>query len=217
MALATVPVACQRSGDIEIREMSVMAITTGQKEPASPTMGAQADRGSEGRHPTTEQMWDAIRNTSFAILGYVTPSGEPRSSGVVYKVIDRRIYVAVAPDSWKAKHVGKTGRVAVTVPVRRGGLLSLVAPIPPATISFHGAATIHPPGSPEVRPLLRELGSLLPAERQASASIIEVLPEGWFVTYAVGTPLHKMRDPLASRARVPVSRQPSPEGGTKAA
>ncbi len=49
-------------------------------------------------------------------------------------------------------------------------------------------------------------GSLIPAERQASGSIIEVVPEGEFVTYAIGVPLRKMRDPAAARARVGVSQ-----------
>src|SRR5947208_1024150 len=75
--------------------------------------------------------------------------GEPRSSGVVYKAVDRRLYIAVAPDSWKARQIAVRRRVSVTVPVRRGGLLSLVLPIPPATISFHATAKVHSPGSPE--------------------------------------------------------------------
>jgi hypothetical protein len=162
---------------------------------------------SEGPRLTSEQVWHAIADASFAILGYVAPSGEPRSSGVVYRTVGRRLCVAVAPDSWKAKHVAASGRVAVTVPVRRGGILSLVVPIPPATISFHATAIVHRPGSPEVRPLLEELGSLLPAERRTSASIIEVIPEGVFVTYGLGVSLMKMRDPAAARARVPVSTQ----------
>jgi hypothetical protein len=166
----------------------------------------------DGRQPTaarltTEQAWQALAKASFAVLGYVTPSGEPRSSGLVYKTIGRRLYVAVAPDSWKAKHVAASGRVAVTVPVRRGGLLSLVAPIPPATISFHGAAIVHPAGSPEARSRLRELASLIPKERQAAGSVIEVVPEGEFLTYALGIPLRKMRDPAAAQARVPVARE----------
>lgn len=154
---------------------------------------------------TGEQVWHAIGKASFAVLSYVTPSGEPRSSGIVYKVLDRRIYVAVEPDGWKAKHIASGGRVAVTVPVRRGGLLSLVAPIPPATVSFHATAIVHAPGSPEVGPLLDKLGALLPAERRDSASIIEIVPEGEFVTYGVGIALMKMRDPTAARARAPVS------------
>ena len=45
--------------------------------------------------------------------------------------------------------------LAVTVPVRRGGILSVAVPIPPATISFHGAAVVHPAGggsSHKIRP-----------------------------------------------------------------
>jgi hypothetical protein len=159
-----------------------------------------------GPRLTSEQVWRALNEASFAVLSYVTPSGEPRSSGVVYKTVAGRMYVAVAPGGWKAKHVAASGRVAVTVPVRRGGILSLVAPIPPATVSFRATALVHPPGSTEALSLVEELGSLLPTERQASASIIEIVPEGMFVTYAVGVPLRKMRDPGAARGRVPVSQ-----------
>jgi Pyridoxamine 5'-phosphate oxidase len=158
---------------------------------------------------TTEQVWHQVAKASFAVLGYVTPSGQPRSSGVVYKTLEGRLCVAVAPDSWKAKHVAARGRVAVTVPVRRGGLLSLVAAIPPATISFQGAAIVHPAGSPRARSLLKELGSLIPAERQAFGSVLEVVPEGEFLTYALGVPLRKMLDPAAAQARVPVTQEES--------
>jgi hypothetical protein len=126
---------------------------------------------------------------------------------VVYKTVGRRLYIAVAPDSWKARHIAASGRVAVTVPVRRGGLLSLVTPIPPATISFHANAIVHPADSPQGRSVLKELASLLPAERQASACIIEVIPEGFFVTYGVGVSLIQMRDPAAAAARVPVTQE----------
>jgi hypothetical protein len=156
---------------------------------------------------TTEQVWHQIAEASFAVIGYVTPAGEPRSSGVVYKSIGRRLYVAVAPDSWKARHVAASRRVAVTVPVRRGGLLSLVAPIPPATVSFHATAIVHPAGAPQVRPLLKELGSLIPVERRTSACIIEIVPEGAFLTYGLDVFLSKMRDPAAARARVPVTQE----------
>jgi hypothetical protein len=128
----------------------------------------------------------------------------------MYKAVGRRLYVAVAPDSWKARHVAATGRVAVTVPVRRGGPLSLVTPIPPATISFHGAAIVHPAGSPQAKALVKELGSLIPKERRARDSVIEILPEGAFLTYGLGVPLVKMLDVTAALARVPVTTQ----GGT---
>jgi hypothetical protein len=169
------------------------------------------ERRSDTPRLTSEQVWQAVAKASFAVLSHVTPAGEPRSSGVVYKAIGRRLYVAVAPESWKAKQVAANGRVAVTVPVRRGGLLSLVAPIPPATISFHGTAIVHPAGSPEALSALRELGSLLPAERRASGSVIEILPEGQFLTYALGVPLRRMLDLAVAQARVPMT----PDGSTR--
>lgn len=154
---------------------------------------------------TSEQVWQAVTRASFAVLSHVTPAGDPRSSGVVYKASGRRLAVAVAPDSWKARHVAADGRVAVTVPVRRGGILSLVAPIPPATISFHGTAVVHSAGSPQARSLLDELGTLVPAERRAAACVIEIIPSGAFRTFGLGVPLRTMLNPPAAQARVPVA------------
>ena len=156
-----------------------------------------------------EEVWREIGKASFLVISYVTPSGEPRSAGVMYTVIDRKLCVVTGPDSWKARHIAADGRVAVTVPVRRGGVLSLLAPIPPATISFHGTAVVHPPDSPAVRPVLERMGSLLPEERRRSAALIEVVPEGTFATYGVGIALARMRDPDAARARVPVTQDAS--------
>ena len=64
--------------------------------------------------------------------------------------------------------------------LRRGGILSLVGGIPPVTISFHGAAIVHQADSPRVRSAWKELPSLVPPERRASASIIEVVPKEGF-------------------------------------
>jgi Pyridoxamine 5'-phosphate oxidase len=162
-------------------------------------------RSKARRELTSEQVWHAIGRASFAVLSHVTPTAEPRSSGVVYKASDHRLVVAVAPGGWKARHIAADGRVAVTVPVRRGGGLSLVAPIPPATISFHGTALVHPAGSPRARSLLRELGSFVPAERQESACVIEITPVGAFRTYGLGVSLRTMLNQAASQARVPVT------------
>jgi hypothetical protein len=154
--------------------------------------------------PTTEQVWKHITQQSFAVLSYVTPSGEPRSSGVVYVAAPGRLYVAVAPDSWKARHIPATGQVAVTVPVRRGGLLSLIWPIPPATISFYARAVVHTRESLDVRSVSSQLATLVPAERLVDTRIIEIFPEGRFLTYGIGVPLLKMRTPELARAHVPV-------------
>jgi hypothetical protein len=151
---------------------------------------------------TTEQVWRHLAKASFAIISQVTPAGEPRSSGVMCKSVGRRLYVVVAPDSWKARHIEANPNVALTVPVRRGGVLSLVAPIPPATISFHGTAVVHPSGSTDIP---QELASLIPPERRTSSRVVEITPEGSFVTYGLGVSLMRMQTPALSRARVPVT------------
>src|SRR5215475_4827926 len=163
--------------------------------------------GAIAAHLTSDEVWRALTRASFAGVSYVTPAGEPRSSGVVYATDGGRLYVAVASDSWKARHIAASGRVAVTVPVRRGGLLSLLFPIPPATVSFHGAAIVHPAGPVADRAVPEQLASLLPPERQASCCVLEIIPEGQFLTYGLGVSLTRMRNPAAARARLPVGGQ----------
>lgn len=152
---------------------------------------------------STAQVWRELAKSSFAVVSYVTPAGEPRSSGVVYATQGRRLYIAVAPDSWKARHIAASGRVSVTVPIRRGGILSLAMPIPPATVSFRATATVHPAGSADALSRAEEIGALLPPERRASACVIEIVPKGEFVVYGLGVSLMDMRIPALARARVP--------------
>jgi hypothetical protein len=186
-----------------------MATTTATKPPEASIDSAVT--GTDGRgqaaRPSSEQVWRALAKASFAVVSYVTPAGAPRASGVVYTVVGRRLYLATAPDSWKARHITTGAQVAVTVPVRRGGVLSLLLPIPPATVSFHATAIVHPAGSAE-SPSLAEarerLEPLLPPERRASSTVIEIVPGGRFLTYGLGVPLMQMRSPAAARAHVPV-------------
>ncbi|GAA2606804.1 pyridoxamine 5'-phosphate oxidase family protein [Paractinoplanes durhamensis] len=155
------------------------------------------------RQLTVEEVWHALSHASFAVLSHVTPGGEPRSSGVVYTMSGGRMYVVVAKDSWKARHIAANGSVAVTVPIRRGGVMSLLVHIPPATVSFPAVAAVHPGSALADRP---ELARLAPPERRAEFAVVEITPAGHFVTYGVGIPLLRMRDQAASRARVPLVR-----------
>jgi hypothetical protein len=168
--------------------------------------GGKTGNASTARVPLTcEAVWQALASASFAVVCHVNAAGEPRSSGVVYGVVDRHLYVAVAADGWKARQIATGQEVAVTVPVRRGGILSLLLPIPPATITFVATATVHPAGSLDVTTVSKELAKLVPEERKASSCIIEIVPKGRFLTYGVGVSLMDMRDPARARARVPVS------------
>ena len=171
--------------------------TTGQLAGAS---GAAAARGR-----TCDEIWRQLSKASFAVLAYTTPAGEPRSSGVVYVTVGRRLYVAVAPDGWKARHIADGQEVSVTVPIRRGGILTLLVPIPPATVSFHARAIVHPAGSLDVSSLPEAFADILPESRRASSCVLELVPEGRFLTYGVGVSLNQMRDPAVSGGHVPVS------------
>jgi len=150
---------------------------------------------------TSDQVWRQVAKQSFAVISQATSEGAPRSSGVLYKTIDRKLFVVTDANSWKAKHLAANPHIAVTVPVHRGGLLALVAPIPPATISFHGTAVVHAAGTMSIP---EALSPLIPPERRSDCAIIEISPEGAFVTYGIGVALLRMRHPELSRARVPV-------------
>ena len=159
---------------------------------------------TKGARVTSRQVWAEIARASFAIVSHVTPAGEPRSSGVVYAEDRHHLYLAVAPDGWKARQIVDGQQVAVTVPVRRGGLLTLVMPIPPATISFHARAIVHPAGSLDLATVSKKLLALLPKDRRA-ATVLELVPEGTFLTYGIGVSLKAMMDPVAARAHVPTA------------
>jgi hypothetical protein len=152
-----------------------------------------------------ERVWAEVDKASFAIISYVTPSGEPRSSGIVYAVQARHLYLAVGPESWKARHIADGQLVAVTVPVRRGGPLSLLLPIPPATISFHARAIVHPAGSLELGSVSKKVESLVPDKRRGAATVLELVPEGTFLTYGIGVSLRQMIDPVVAQDRVPTA------------
>ena len=177
-------------------------------ETAQPTHASVGPKGmaATDRAPLScAAVWQALEKESFAVVSHVSVAGEPRSSGVVYGMVDRRLYVAVAADGWKARQISNGQEVAVTVPVRRGGILSLVMPIPPATITFRATATVHPAGSLDVTSVSKDLAKLVPEERKESSVIIELAPRGRFVTYGIGVSLLDMRDPALARGRVLVS------------
>lgn len=150
---------------------------------------------------TSDAAWAALDKASAGVIAYVTPAGEPRTACVVYKVVDRRIYVAIAPDSWKARHISANAHVAFTALVPRGGVMRLLFPIPPASISFHGTARVLAADDPAVRPMLDRLKALLPAERAASSMLLAITPVGQFVNYGIGCKLMDMRDPALARSR----------------
>ena len=180
--------------------------TNGTTALAANTSGRATGEAATGRaRVSSDTVWKALAKASFAVVSHVNAAGEPRSSGVVYGTVDRRLYLAVAADGWKARQIVTGQDVAVTVPVRRGSILSLLVPIPPATITFHARATVHPAGSLDIGSVSKKLLKLVPESRKAGSNVIELVPEGRFLTYGIGVSLMDMANPARALARVPVA------------
>jgi len=152
--------------------------------------------------PTTaDEVWSQVERWPFAILGFVTPRNEARTAGVMYVVRDRKLYVLTGPNTWKARHIRNNPSVSVTITVQR--LPIRIRQAPPAVITFSGHASVLTPAEVEaglIRKLTRGVG-----DDVGDICVIEIVPEGRFVTYGIGIPPMQMRHPDMALARVPVA------------
>ncbi|MFN2135953.1 MAG: pyridoxamine 5'-phosphate oxidase family protein [Candidatus Promineifilaceae bacterium] len=154
---------------------------------------------------TADQVWEVLDKELFAVLGMVTPAGEARTVGIVYVTRDRRLYISSGTDTWKVKHIRKNPHVSLTVPVHKGIPLMPWIKIPAATITFCGSAVILDPRETPteiVRAIYRDMANN--EQLMAESCLIEVTPLGEFLTYGIGIPMMKMRDPEQARGRAPV-------------
>ena len=153
---------------------------------------------------TTDLVWKEIEKRSFAVLSYVNPKGRARSSGIVYVPIDRVLYVRVAKDSWKAKHIRQNPHVALNVTIAKRVPFMPWIDIPDATIAFSGTARVLSLSELEPKLLESVLERLIDHENDDENCLIEIQASGHFATYGVGVPLLDMRDPEKARGRTPV-------------
>lgn len=149
---------------------------------------------------TADEIWPHVEKWPFGVLSFVTPKGESRSAGVMYKVKDRVLYVISGEDTWKVRHIRANPNVSMTITVQR--LPIRIRQVPPAVITFAGIASIH-----EIDEIDEQLRTDLTrgTGEMPGLCVIRIEPEGHFVTYGIGIPAMEMRKPEKSRARVPVS------------
>jgi len=155
---------------------------------------------------TTTSVWSTIEREMFAVLAWVTPRGEARSTGVVYVVQDRKIYVGTGATSWKAKQIAHNPRVALTVCIHKRVPLMPWIQVPDATIAMHGVArtlAVHAVDAAILKKLYR--GMDVDDAFKADNVVLEITPEGDFVTFGVGVSLLTMRRPADARGRAPVA------------
>lgn len=154
---------------------------------------------------TAEQVWDAIEKEVFGVIGMVTAQNEARTVGIVYVVRNRRLYIGTGRETWKARHIAQNPHVSLTIPIHKRIPIMPWVKIPAATITFCGEAQILEPGEtpPEILEAIYR-GMAENEELMAESCLIEVTPIKEFLTYGVGIPLMKMRDPQQARGRAPV-------------
>lgn len=164
---------------------------------------------------TAEQVWAELEKEMFAVLGMVTAANEARTVGIVFIVRDRKLYISSGADAWKVRHIRANPAVSMTVTIPKRITLMPWVKIPPATITFQGTARVLDPlalpddmdSSLGQAIVTAALGADVAADRErlALTAIIEVAPEGEFVTYGVGISLSDMRYPEKARGRAPVA------------
>jgi len=70
-------------------------------------------------------------------------------------------------------------------------------------MNVHPSAVVHPAGSIDIASKSKKLASLLPGDRR-EATLVELVPEGSFLTYGIGVSLNAMMDPATALAHVPI-------------
>ncbi|ROS05121.1 pyridoxamine 5'-phosphate oxidase [Sinobacterium caligoides] len=150
-------------------------------------------------------VWSEIERQIFSTVGFVTPDQHARTSGVVHTLDDNKVYFSVENQSWKARHIAKNPYVSLTVIApRRIPLLPWVK-LPPATISFSGKAVIT--NFSERSPAIKQALFRGTANKKAVAKalLVEVVPQGYFLTYGIGMPFWKMVNPSKAQQRVKIA------------
>ncbi len=89
---------------------------------------------------TADEIWPYIEKWPFGVLSFVTPKGQSRSAGVMYKVKGRVLYVVTGEDTWKVRHIRSNPNVSMTVTIQRFPIR--IRQMPPAVITFSGVASV---------------------------------------------------------------------------
>ncbi len=154
---------------------------------------------------TTDLVWSVVEKHVFAVLAYVTPAGEARSAGIVYVVDDHTFYISTGRATWKARHIRANPNVSLTITIPKRLPFFPFLQIPSAVATCQGTAEIL--GVENVDPSIVQRiyrGMEVTEQIRADTCVIKVTPTGDFVTYGIGIPMIRMRNPEQARGRAPV-------------
>lgn len=150
---------------------------------------------------TSDEVWKAIADVNFMVIGMVSAKGEARTAGVMHYVDDGRLWFTTNEHEWKARHIAGNPSVSVTVPIPKRVPFVPWIKVPAATITFAGVAeTIAAEDlPPDAKHAL--LHGLELSDERGALVVIGVRPTSDFVTYGVGVSVLGMRDTEQARGR----------------
>jgi len=155
---------------------------------------------------TTDQVWDGIEAQVFGVIGMVSARNEARTAGIVYAVHDHKLYVGTAASEWKTRHIAQNPHVSMTIPITKRIPFVPWIKIPAATITFSGMARVlEADQAPAEMVEALHAGLSNDPDDTSQTVIVELTPQGDFVTYGFGVSLQTMRDTELARGRAPVA------------
>jgi len=149
---------------------------------------------------TSNEVWRAIDDENFAVLGMVNARGEARTVGICYVIDSHKMYIGADRSAWKTRHVATNRHVSVTIPIARRVPLLPWIKVPAATITFSGTGRVV-----DRQEMTSDLVEKLYRHDEAGPEwcAIEVTPASDFVTYGLGISVLQMRHPDRARGRAP--------------
>lgn len=153
---------------------------------------------------TSAQVWQAMGEANFAVVGMVNAAGQARTAGVVIATDRPFVRFMSGRQEWKVRHIEGNPHVSVTVAIPKHVPLLPMIKVPAATITFHGTARLVDPADAAPAVIKTLTGGLELGEPAQDMTVVEITPDGDFVTYGVGMRVDKMRDTQFARGRVPV-------------
>jgi nitroimidazol reductase NimA-like FMN-containing flavoprotein (pyridoxamine 5'-phosphate oxidase superfamily) len=154
----------------------------------------------------SDLVWGVLEKELFAVLGMVSTKGEARTVGIVYVTHAKKFYIASGKETWKMRHVRNNPHVSLTVAIPKSIPLMPFIKIPAATITFNGTARVLNAADVADAVISSLLRGLDPeSEEVQNMAIMEIQPQGEFVTYGIGVSLMTMRHPEQARGRAPIT------------
>jgi hypothetical protein len=165
----------------------------------------QPGRHANGGTAESPAVLDAARRVlarqSFCTLATVSHRNRPHVVGVIYVLVDGRLYVHTLDGSRKVRNIRDNPHVGVCIPVRKFPMA------PPFCVQFQGTAEVVPLDDPDVAALLAA-GRLKKITAHGALAVpgacfIRVTPARVLSTYGVGVPLLTLlRDPFHANRSV---------------